>query len=157
MLKRVYVASSWRNQDQAEVVKLCRDLGFETYDFKNPPNGTGFSWREVANPGRDWKEWNQQEYLEALQHPRAVEGFNSDMDALKSCDICILVFPAGVSAALEFGWAVGAGKRTFIVGMPREADLMVKMSDGYCADLEELYGCLRVIAQGSEVHEVAGV
>ena len=76
--------------------------------------------------------------MRALRHPAAEAGFKSDMDALMAADVCILVWPSGVSAAMEFGYAVGAGKKTFVVGMPREADLMVKMADHYCQSFEEL-------------------
>jgi len=135
---KAYIASSWSNEEQGKVVSLCRGLGIDTYDFKSPPNGEPFSWKATAYPGVNYKEWTLQQYLEALRHPRAVEGFHSDMDALKECDICILVFPAGVSASLEFGFAVGAGKQTAVVGMPREADLMVKMADFYAPSMNAL-------------------
>jgi hypothetical protein len=38
---KIYVASSWRNAEQPEIVGLLRDLGHEVYDFKNPPNRSG--------------------------------------------------------------------------------------------------------------------
>ena len=145
---KVYVASSWRNDDQPAVVKLCREIGFEVYDFKNPPNRTGFSWSQI-DP--NWKNWTIDEYLNALQTPLAVEGFDSDMNALIECDICILVFPAGVSAAMEFGQAVGAGKYTFVIGIPRGADLMVRMGDHYCRNMEELKIRLKRLFQANLV------
>lgn len=38
---KIYVASSWRNQYQPEVVATLRAVGHEVYDFKNPrPGGT---------------------------------------------------------------------------------------------------------------------
>lgn len=40
---KIYVASSWRNNRQPDVVKFLRDLGHEVYDFKNPkPGDDGF-------------------------------------------------------------------------------------------------------------------
>jgi len=44
----VYVASSWRNPVQVAVVAALRSAGIDCYDFKNPPGGTGFSWKEVT-------------------------------------------------------------------------------------------------------------
>ncbi len=41
-MARIYVASSWRNDFQTEVVKRLRAEGHEVYDSKNPPKGTGF-------------------------------------------------------------------------------------------------------------------
>ena len=47
---KLYVASSWRNPVHPSVVEVLLEAGHEVYDFRNPPGGTGFSWREV-DPG----------------------------------------------------------------------------------------------------------
>ncbi len=41
---RIYVASSWRNIYQREVVRLLRAAGHEVYDFKGRGNG----WDDAA-------------------------------------------------------------------------------------------------------------
>jgi hypothetical protein len=128
---RIYVASSWRNLYQPGVVNRLRALGHEVYDFRAPyGHPKGFSWSEI-DP--EWKTWDAVKYRQALSHPRAEEGFQNDMQALRHCDVCVLVQPCGTSAHLELGWAVGAGKRTCVyfpdVPMEREAELMVKMCD----------------------------
>lgn len=43
----VYVASSWRNPMQQMVVETLRAASIDCYDFRNPDEGTGFSWSEV--------------------------------------------------------------------------------------------------------------
>lgn len=108
---KIYVASSWRNNHQQQVVSVLRAAGHAVYDFRHP-NGTGtggFSWREV-DP--NWKDWTPQQYREGLKHPIAQSGFKSDFDAMKECDMCVLVMPAGRSASLEAGWCAGACKPT---------------------------------------------
>jgi len=120
---KIYVASSWRNEDQPEVVRQLRQLGHSVYDFKD---SDGFSWSEVDE---NWKQWTPSQYLEGLEHRCANRGFSRDMAALATCELCIMVMPCGVSASLEMGWAVGAGKRTAVfVPVLREPDLMVKMA-----------------------------
>lgn len=38
-MRKIYVASSWRNSIQAEIVAALRAEGHEVYDFRNPgPN-----------------------------------------------------------------------------------------------------------------------
>lgn len=106
--KRIYLASSWRNEDQQRIVELLRAAGHEVYDFKNPPNRSGFGWESV-NEG--WKGWSPREYVEALEHPVAEAGFAADFEAMQWADTCVLLLPAGASAALELGWCAGAGKR----------------------------------------------
>jgi DNA (cytosine-5)-methyltransferase 1 len=60
---------------------------------------------------------------------------------LATCEACIMVMPCGLSAGLETGWAIGAGKRVAVY-LPelREPDLMVKMAhlvtDNWCDILD---------------------
>lgn len=103
---KIYVASSWRNEEQPEIVGLLRDLGHEVYDFKNPPNRSGFGWEQTWT-GRPDKPST---LLKTLADPIAIAGFKEDMGALERCDACVLVMPAGISANMEFGWAKGAAK-----------------------------------------------
>ena len=47
-MPRIYVASSWRNKYQPEVVAALRKEGHEVYDFRNPKdNPGGFHWADV--------------------------------------------------------------------------------------------------------------
>jgi hypothetical protein len=56
MSKRIYVASSWRNPYQPDLVAHLRLEGHAVYDFRNPFNGVpGFAWSEI-DP--DWKAWS---------------------------------------------------------------------------------------------------
>lgn len=129
----IYVASSWRNQYHGGVVLQLRHLGHRVYDFKD---SDGFHWREVDEA---WLNWTPEQYLKGLQHPAAVRGFSRDMAAIVSCECCIMVMPCGVSASLEFGWALGAGKRCAVyVPALREPDLMVKMAHVVTDDFDVL-------------------
>lgn len=133
---KIYVASSWRNKYQQEVVANLRAIGHEVYDFREDGNGWGngvhgpggFHWSEI-DP--EWQQWPSRisRYIDALDHPRAVEGFRRDMDALMRSDACILVNPCGQSAHAEMGWAAGAGKLVAAYCPEiREPDLMLKMA-----------------------------
>lgn len=136
MKRKIYVASSWKNQQQAWVVMALRDAGHEVYDFKNPPHGnTGFHWSQI-DP--NWKNWTEDEYRDALEHPLAVAGFNSDMEAMEWADTFVLILPCGRSAHLELGWAVGKGKETYILLDKMEPELMAKMVDFIFIGAEEM-------------------
>lgn len=138
----VYVASSWRNPIQDAACAVLKAAGIEHYDFKNPPGGTGFAWSEI-DP--DWQAWRAVDYIEKLNHPRAVEGFNSDMDALKRSTHTLLILPCGRSAHLELGWAVGAGKKTAIWTRDgEEPELMAKMVDLITPSLMDIMAWLGV-------------
>src|SRR5450432_1924514 len=98
---KVYVASSWRNEMQQAVVHVLRAAGFSVYDFKNPEPSTGFAWHEVGLTD----PCSFDEYVNGMNNQRALEGFNSDYDAMLAADIIGLVLPGGKSAPLELGWA----------------------------------------------------
>lgn len=128
---KVYVASSWRCQRQLTVVQALQHRGVDLYDFRNPPNGAGFGWEEVMPFNVERQATYVDDYLRGLDHPRAVEGFDSDFSAMEECDTCVLVLPCGRSAHLELGWFVGQGKRTAILldGPFVTPELMYKMVD----------------------------
>ena len=140
-MSRIYVASSWRNLYQPAVLKLLTDNGHEVYDFRNPPNATGFSWKEL-DP--NWTQWSMEQYRQMLLTERAVEGFGADMNGLRWCDTCLLVLPCGRSAHLEAGWAIGNGKR-LIIYIPEhiEPDLMYLMADKICLYVQEILEALK--------------
>ncbi len=124
---RVYVAASWRTERQPEVVAAIRAAGVTVYDFRNPPERAGFGWEQI---GAGWKLWTPAEYVEALQHPLAVAGYQSDINALINAYVCVLVQPSGRSAALELGYAAGMGKRcAVLLAAGQEPELMLKMAE----------------------------
>ena len=98
-MPRIYVASSWRNKYQPEVVAALRKAGHEVYDFRNPKdNPGGFHWADVEE---NWQEWQPEEYIRNLTHPVAEKGFKADLDAMLWADTCVLVLPCGRSAHTE--------------------------------------------------------
>lgn len=139
---RVYVASSWRNPHQPAVVTALRTAGHEVYDFRHPdvqgPPGapsSGFAWSAI-DPA--WESWSVERYRAALSHPLAVGGFAADFAAMEWADAFVYVLPCGRSASLELGWACGAGKLTIALLADAEPELMVKLADHICVDLDEV-------------------
>ena len=40
---KIYLASSWKNTDQPDLVEALRNAGHDVYDFRNPtPDDAGF-------------------------------------------------------------------------------------------------------------------
>jgi hypothetical protein len=110
---KIYVASSWRNPHQPDIVKLLRANGHEVYDFRNPVDGDyGFHWSSV-DP--DWETWTPEKYRDSLEHPLCEHGYGLDMAAMQWADTFVGVQPFGRSASIEMGWAAGAGKRTVLL------------------------------------------
>jgi hypothetical protein len=143
---KVFVSSSWRNRHQPAVVHALQQAGYEVYDFRNPgPDAAGFSWAEL-DP--DWLNWTAAQFRQLLNHPRVEAGFSLDMDALRECDALVMLQPAGRSAALELGWAAGAGKPTIVLLADGEPELMLKMADRFCLTVEEVISALAEVFAG---------
>jgi hypothetical protein len=139
----IYVASSWRNTLQPEVVARLRDAGHEVYDFRNPhTDNYGFHWSEL-DPA--WNYWSMQQFKDALDHPTAVKGFELDWRAMCSADTCVMVMPCGRSAHLEAGYFCGAGKPLIILLSDGVPELMYKMADCLCTDIDEVLHSLDCI------------
>jgi hypothetical protein len=133
----VYVASSWRNEQQPAVVAALRTAGHEVYDFRDPVSA--FHWADIDPLWKDWSPW---QFREALKHPLARRGFNKDFEALEQADVCVLVQPCGISAHLELGWAVAAGLRTIVLLSSGEPELMYSMADQLAVSITEVVALL---------------
>lgn len=140
--RRIYLASSWRNEQQQHAVEMLRNWGHEVYDFKNPPNGIkGFAWSDI-DP--DWQHWSAYTYRHLLTtHPIAARGYLNDLRAMEWADTCVLLLPCGRSAHLEAGWFAGRGKRLIIWTRDgEEPELMALMANHICTDEREVLQAL---------------
>lgn len=133
----VYVASSWRNGYQPEVVRALRSACLEAYDFRTPAPGVrGFAWSEI-DP--DWQQWSVPQFANSIEHPLAVNGYGHDMRALMGADVTVLVLPCGRSAHLEAGLAAGMDKVLIVYSPePCEPELMYRMAVLVTDDLNEV-------------------
>jgi nucleoside 2-deoxyribosyltransferase len=127
---KIYVASSWRNEQQPALIKRLRKTFGEAnvYDFRNPgPGKSGFKWEDISPK---WKDWTAEDYIDALGNPIAEQGYQNDFQAMRAADVCVLLLPAGRSAHLEAGWMKGAGKKLIIcTATGEEPELMNKIAD----------------------------
>lgn len=138
MKKKIYVASSWRNEHQQSLVKELRILGYEVYDFKHPNGDPGFRWSKIDEK---WQKWSMEQYREAMKDEYAKFGFSRDFDAMKEADICVMCLPCGRSAHLEAGWMKGAGKRVIAYIPPDvriEPELMYGLLDGIAVCIQDV-------------------
>jgi hypothetical protein len=155
--------------DSIPICEHCgRDIYFGTYlqhgsyDPDFDPTIDPEVWRHTANgyvaclapgsrtlrsaaPKKGSDHERKIDYLEMVNHPRAIEGYNSDFAAMTKADTFVMVLPCGKSAHLELGWAVGAGKRTAILMEdPIEPELMYRMVDYLAPSVIDLLGWLGV-------------
>lgn len=155
---RLYVASSWKNKFYPDMVERLRAAGFYVLDWRNPPPPlTGFSWSEIDPT---WRAWDAEGYRDGLEHPRAQQGFQSDLGMMEQADACVCLLPCGRSAHLEAGWFIGKGTPViFFWPEPQEAELMVLLAPRIggmlpvTGDEGELLAMLHVLYTGGRMPE----
>jgi hypothetical protein len=136
-MANIYVASSWRNAEQPNVVRTLRSYGHGVYDFRRPTDASsGFHWFGI-DPA--WEDWDIDEYKAALKRPLAHTGFSQDSMALRRADLLVLVLPSGRSAHLEAGYHMGLGKAAAVLAYGKvEPELMYLWFDLITDTLEEI-------------------
>lgn len=142
-MRKIYLASSWRNPFQPELVSYLKDIGHKVYDFRNPKeNNYGFGWNQI-DP--NWEKWSAKEYIKQLNHPLSIMGFNNDKNAMDWADTCILLLPCGNSAHIEAGYMIGQGKPCLILieNTDFKPDLMYKLAKVY----DNRYDMIRRLSQ----------
>lgn len=138
---KIYVASSWRNNYQQQIVCLLREqTAHEVYDFRHPrEDNHGFGWHNIDPL---WQDWSHEKFRDALTHPIAEYGFKLDFDAMCKADMCVLVLPCGRSAHSEAGYMAGQGKPVLVYAHrsdePLEPELMYKLFTGLVFTRNEL-------------------
>jgi hypothetical protein len=120
-MRKVYLASSWRNLMYPIALKRLRDAGHEVHDFREG----GFQWKELHS---EILEMQPIDWLKQIRWPRAKGHFELDKTAMEWADTCVIVERAGNSAHVEAGWMKGQGKDVHVFLPPfcdMEAELMI--------------------------------
>lgn len=137
----IYVASSWRNTERLNnVIRALRGAGHKVYDFREDG---GFSWSDIDSdiPSGIGTENGTpaRKYIELVNHPVAVAGFDRDMKHLDEADTLVLVLPCGKSAHFELGYAIGQGKNIIIyLEDPMQPELMYRAAKNLVTSINEL-------------------
>ena len=115
---KIYISSSWKNRDRVRALAvLLRAAGHEVYDFTDPgcrqgvPEVPPEQFPEQFDP----KKHVYRDYLDVPLWRAAVE---CNRRALKWCEACVLLLPAGCDSHADWVLAVGLGKITCVVGHP---------------------------------------
>lgn len=143
-MSRIYIASSWRNEEPPDIVKILREQGHNVYNFRDPPHRAGgFQWSSID---KDWESWSPGAFRMALYNAEiASHGYTADMRAMEWAECCVLVLPCGRSAHLEAGWFAGKGKHSYIYlpsELKVEPELMYLMNTHICISISELIASL---------------
>ena len=117
-----------------QVAAELRAVGYVVFD----------DWM-AAGPEADdyWGKYEKERghtFIDALKGYAAQHVFHFDKRHLEAADAVVLALPAGRSGHLELGWALGRGKRGYILldREPERFDVMYAFADGVYTDLQSL-------------------
>lgn len=129
----IYLIGSLRNPEIPNIANRLREAGMEVFDdwYAAGP--------EADEKWRDYERGRGHGYLEGLRGFAANHVFQFDRFHLERADSAVLVLPAGKSGHLELGWALGKGKRGYILlDNPDRWDVMYLFATGVFNTVEEL-------------------
>lgn len=130
----VYLIGSLRNPEVPKIANKLREAGFETFDdwYAAGP--------EADDAWRDYEKGKGNTLPEALKGYAAKHVFEFDKRHLERVEAVVLVLPAGKSGHLELGWALGKGKRGYILldNDPDRYDVMYQFADMVTKNLDEI-------------------
>jgi len=122
-MKKIYISSSWKNRELVrEMAIRLRGDGHEVYDFTDPACRKA-SWEA---PRESWPAPYDPavhpSYSALLKHEGMRNSVMENQAALRWCDLVILLLPCGSDAHADWGYGVGQGKASIVVGAPRAGD-----------------------------------
>jgi hypothetical protein len=130
----IYLIGSLRNPRIPEVADQLRTAGHDVFD----------DWHSAGPDADDcWQAYEKQRgrsFAEALDGAHARNVFDFDKFHIAQSLAVVLVAPAGKSAHLELGWALGQGKRGYVLldGEPERYDVMLRFATGVCTSMTDL-------------------
>src|SRR6185295_11792720 len=136
---KLYLIGSLRNPRVPIVAAQIRTVGYDVFD-------DWYAAGEKADDAwRDYEKSRGHRLAEALTGYAAQHVFRFDEHHLLDSDIVVLLTPAGKSGHLELGWALGKGKRGYILldQDPDRYDVMYAFANGVFHTLDDLLRTLR--------------
>lgn len=132
---KIYLASSWKmKQTVNSMAKILTDEGHEVDSFcSNDDARVSFDWDELTeimeNEGINIDTMNA---IDMMGHWRVREAFEEDKKWIDWADVLIMLMPCGRSSHIKAGYAVGKGKKLYIIGgfEKGEFDTMYGFADG---------------------------
>lgn len=134
---RYFIASRWENMKQVQVLtENLMSHGHEVFSYvKDPRNFV--SKEELKNTPaalKDLKNWKNNEELRSI--------YERELEGLRESDTLILLLPAGESSHIQAGIAFGLGKKTILIGEPKQVKTHYLIFDEHYPSLESYIATL---------------
>jgi hypothetical protein len=149
----IYIIGSLRNPKVPVIANAIRKAmpAVEVFDswYAPGPHADDYLRDYAKNKGLNYKQ--------TLQDHAAKHIFAFDLHHLKRATDVVLVMPAGKSGHLELGWALGQGKRGYVLfdKAPKRVDIMYQFATEIFFNLQELLQALRCVDASKQQGDVA--
>lgn len=143
----IYIIGSLRNPRVPIVANMLRALNkdWEVFDswFSPGPHADDFLRDYAKNKGLTYKE--------TLKDYAATHIFAFDKKHLSRATDVVMVMPSGKSGHMELGFALGRGKRGYVLfdKEPKRVDIMYQFATEIFFDFDELAEVLKKVDQNS--------
>ncbi len=117
----VYISSSWKNKNKVRSLanQIRNQTNLSVFDFTDekcrtskPANHYGIKDYKTTTP-----------YLDhLLSDPKYKNAVSENKQQLDGCRFVILLLPCGLDATADWAYAVGKGKKTIVIGYPKDGD-----------------------------------
>lgn len=132
---KIYVASSWKNEEAVlALADHLRNWGHDVDCFADDSTGRFvFHFSEIG-------DLDEIDAISFLEDERSQKAFAEDKKMIDWADAVVMLHPCGKSSHLEAGYAVGSGKKLFMLGeFPKgEFDVMYGFADTMIRDFDKL-------------------
>lgn len=140
--KMVYLAGALKNPRVPVIGNALRAEGFDVMDeWCTPGEHADTNWQA-------YEKLRGRSYVEALRGRAATNVFMFDRAYLDLSDAVVLLMPAGKSAMLELGYALGCGKPAFIFldgEDPDRYDVMPNFASLVIPEIDALVAALKAV------------
>jgi len=122
---KIYISSSWSNRAKVrEIATQLRRDGHNVYDFTDPatrkvPECPPESQQEPFDPAI---HKSYAAYMKTEKAARLYASVMNNQEAIRWCDLVILLLPCGNDSHADWAYGVGQGKRSIVVGQPRKGE-----------------------------------
>lgn len=148
---KIYLASSWKMKQTVSLMAvILKDAGHEVDSFCSDDGiRKSFDWDELTEiMEEEGIDISKLDAIEMMNHWRVRAAFKEDKTFIDWADVLIMIMPCGRSSHLEAGYAVGKGKKMYIIGgfEKGEFDVMYGFANGMYdySDVDHLLGALEL-------------
>ncbi|MCL2228624.1 MAG: toll/interleukin-1 receptor domain-containing protein [Firmicutes bacterium] len=122
---KIYISSSWKNREKVrEMANRLKKDGHKVFDF------TDSNCRKIAErppekqqePFDPDKHKSYADYMKSEKAAYMYAAIMNNQEAIRWCDLVILLLPCGNDAHADWAYGVGLGKKSVVVGQPRKGE-----------------------------------